>query len=598
MKSTFMQMNWLVFLIAFILSLVLVPLVRNLANRFGQVADPRSDRWHEIPTPAIGGIGIFGAFFLAIIIAGPRDQFPWELLIASGLAFFVGLIDDLKSLSPQAKLVGLFLAASVVVFSGNVTGFFSWQVANIAISFIWMVGIANALNLLDNMDGLASGTSLVVSAFLAYFFWRAGNTILFSLTLAMAGATLGFFIFNFPPASIFMGDSGSLFLGLTLASFAISREDQASNVFAVVGVPTLIFLLPILDTAMVSLTRLLRGQSPAQGGRDHTSHRLVALGLSERQTLFVLLGIAIFSGVSAVILEALSYTLSLILIPIVVLIFTLFSAYLGQLKVVDADISERAHRNLLTNWVVELTYRRRILEVLLDFFLIAFAYYLAHVVYFRLPLESQFASHYIDTVALTIAATFGSFVVIGIYRGVWQHLSFADAVGYIKASLGGAVLAAITVKFIFNSSIHSWGLFAIFGIIQLFLLLASRFSFRWLDQVIRSPQTQPESTILIYGAGGAGELALKECLQNSALGYNPVGFVDDDEFKQGRRIHGLTVFGGFSELDRLLAEQNINGVIIASSHIESSGFAHKAIETCQKQGVWVKRMRLEFEEWD
>lgn len=592
------KMNWVTFLVSFGLSLALVPLIRYLANRSGQVADPRADRWHDKPTPAMGGIGIFIAYIAALLSTGSWDQMPWALIISSGLAFLVGLIDDIKNISPQAKLVGLFLAASVVVFSGNVTGFFPWAFANIAISFIWMVGIANALNLLDNMDGLASGTSLVVSAFLAYFFWQAGNSVLFGLTLAVAGATLGFFVFNFPPASIFMGDSGSLFLGLTLASLAITREDQASNVFAVIGVPTLIFLLPILDTAMVSLTRLLRGQSPAQGGRDHTSHRLVALGLSERQTLFVLLGIALFSGISAVILEALSYTLSLILIPIVVLVFTLFSAYLGQLKVVEADPSERPRRNLLTNWMLELTYRRRILEVLLDFFLIAFAYFLAHVAYFRLPLESVYAIHYTDTFALTIAATFVAFVGFGIYRGVWRYLSFDDAVGYLKASLSGAIIAAITVKLVFNSPIYSWGLFAAFGLLLFFLLLASRFSFRLLDQLIKPAQAQSKANILIYGAGDAGEFALKECLQNKKLGYNPAGFVDDDALKRGRRMHGLTIYGGFDDLEKLIVDHKIDGIVITSSHIESSGAAKKTLEICNKHGIWVKRMKLEFEELD
>ena len=282
-------MNWLSLLISFVASLILVPLVRFLAIRLGRVAKPREDRWHSQPTPAFGGVGIFLAFMIAVLLIGPRDQIPWTLLIASCLAFLLGFVDDLVQISPQVKLVGLFLAASIVVFSGNVTAFFPWPVANIAISFIWMVGIANALNLLDNMDGLAGGTALVVSIFLAYFFWRAENFVFLQLTLAISGAILGFMVFNFPPASIFMGDSGSLFLGLSLAAFAITREDQASNVFAVVGVPTLIFLLPILDTAMVSVTRLLRGQSPVQGGRDHSSHRLVALGLSERQTLLVLI---------------------------------------------------------------------------------------------------------------------------------------------------------------------------------------------------------------------------------------------------------------------------------------------------------------------
>ena len=177
------------------------------------------------------------------------------------------------------------------------------QLPNIVLTFFWLVGITNAINLLDNMDGLAGGISLITALILSYFFWQAGNFSLFLFSMALAGALLAFLIFNYPPASIFMGDSGSLFIGFTLAALAIAQRPQASNVFAVMAVPTLLFLLPILDTSLVTITRLLRGQSPAQGGSDHTSHRLVAFGLSERQTLSVLYGVAIFSGILAAALE-------------------------------------------------------------------------------------------------------------------------------------------------------------------------------------------------------------------------------------------------------------------------------------------------------
>jgi len=394
-----------------------------------------------------------------------------------------------------------------------------------------------------------------------------------------------------------MVDSGSLFLGLTLAAFAITREDQASNVFAVVGVPTLIFLLPILDTAMVSLTRLLRGQSPTQGGRDHSSHRLVALGLSERQTLLVLMGIALLSGLSAVFLEAWSYTLSLILIPLVVLIFTLFSAYLGQLKVVGVDQKSKDRRNTLTNWLIDLTYRRRILEVLLDFFQIAFAYYLAHLAQFGLPLGEIYAESYLLTMPIAIAATLLSFAVFGIYRGVWRYVSLDDAFGYVKAVASGMLLSAAVIWVVFRSPDYSWGLYLLYGLLLLFIMMASRFSFRLLDQLIRPAKTVQEELILIYGAGDAGELALKECLQNKELGYNPAGFLDDDPLKKGRRIHGLTVFGGLDELSDLIESHQIEGVIIASSAIDSSGVGQRAVDICKQSGVWVRRLRLEFEDW-
>ena len=588
-------MQWLTFVIALFASIILVPIIRVIARRLGKVAQPRGDRWHSQPTPYLGGVAIFGAFAIALIFSGRWGSMPLGLLIGAGIAFLVGVIDDFYNLSPQTKLVGLFLAASAVIFFGNITYFFPWLIANIAISFIWMVGIANALNLLDNMDGLSSGTALMVAGFMAYFFWRHGNSDNLVIALAIAGATLGFFLYNFPPASIFMGDGGSLFLGLTLAALAITREDQASNVLAVIGVPTLIFLLPILDTAMVSVTRLLRGQSPAQGGRDHTSHRLVSLGLSERQTLLILMGVAFFSGLSAVILESLSYNLSLLLIPLVVLIFTLLSAYLGQLKVVDVERSQKG--NFLTNWMVELTYRRRVLEVVLDFFLIAFAYYLAFLARLGMPLSNYYVARYLQTLPLTVSATFIAFFVFGVYRGVWSYVSIEDAFRIIRADVIGAIFSAGLIWAIYGLERHSGWVLFIYLLLLVFLMLASRFSFRLMDRITRPMLTSDDTPIFIYGAGAAGGLTLRECQQNQSLNYHPLGFIDDDPLKKGRSIHGLDVLGGFAELERLMDAHPVQGVLITSTSIFQGDTAEKVLEVCKRRNIWVRRLRFEFEDY-
>ncbi|MFQ5615074.1 MAG: MraY family glycosyltransferase, partial [Anaerolineales bacterium] len=322
----------LAFGVSLILSLLLVPVVRHLSLQLGRVASPRKDRWHKKPTPISGGVGMFFAFAGSLLFTHGETEIRWGLLAGSAIMFGLGFYDDLKPLTPPAKMTGQILAAAVVVFSGYTTGFFSSALPNILITIVWLVMITNAINLLDNMDGLAGGISLIAAGFISFFFWRSHSPELLLLSLAMAGAILGFLVFNFPPASIFMGDSGSLFLGFTLAALAIARTPQASNVFAVMSVPTLIFLLPILDTTLVTFTRILRGQSPVQGGRDHTSHRLVAFGLSERQAVLVLYAIALAAGVVGAAIESLDYSLSLVLIPVIVLFFALLAAYLGRLK--------------------------------------------------------------------------------------------------------------------------------------------------------------------------------------------------------------------------------------------------------------------------
>ncbi|MFN2127397.1 MAG: MraY family glycosyltransferase, partial [Anaerolineales bacterium] len=268
-------------------------------------------------------------------------QSHWGILLASALAFLLGFLDDVYPISPVVKLIFQFAIATIVIAAGYTTKFFTPRipneylafVLNIALTYIWIVGITNSVNLIDNMDGLAAGISLISSLILSFFFWYAGNQSLLYISIALAGSVLGFLIYNFPPASIFMGNSGSSFLGLTLAVLAIAREPQASNLFAVLGVPILIFLLPIIDVIFVTVSRSIEGKSILQGGVDHTSHRLIAFGFSERKVLIILFGIALIAGISAGLLEYANYWVSLILVPIMVVALTLLAIYLGGIKI-------------------------------------------------------------------------------------------------------------------------------------------------------------------------------------------------------------------------------------------------------------------------
>jgi len=589
-------MPWLILLIAFGSGIVGVLGARWLGTKIGAVVHPREDRWHQRPTPYLGGVGIFLGFAIAIIVSGRIGEMDWGILIAGTIAFLLGLADDIWDLSPQSKLGGLFIAAIAVVVFGDITAFFPYQLANIIISVIWLVGIANAVNLLDNMDGLAAGTVIIASGFMAYFFYRAGSEQFMMLSLAVSGATLGFLVFNLPPASIFMGDSGSLFLGITLAALAIGREPQASNVFAIIGIPTLIFLLPILDTTMVSLTRLLRGHSPTRGGRDHTSHRLIALGLSERQTLLVLMGIGLISGISAVVIESINYHLSLALIPLVVFIFALFSAYLGKIKFVDKTETEGNKSNVFIRLVADLTYKRRILEVLLDFFLITFSYYLAFIIHLGLPISEEGINLFLETLPIAVGSTYVAFFLLGIYRGFWQYFSMEDGFRYLISILGGTVLTGIIVRLLIDIDQYPGGVLFIFGLLLFIIILGSRFSFRLLDRIIEPSGAQQEDQVLIYGAGGGGVMALREIIQNKEVRYKPIGFLDDDPMLQGRTIQGLNVFGGFNQIQQVLQQHPVGGIIIASKAILSNDRAEEILAVCQEQGVWVRLLRLEFDE--
>lgn len=595
--------------LSFLASLLLVPLVRAASYRLGKLARPRDDRWHRQPTPLLGGIGIFAGFWVGLLasafVTGQFGEVRWILLIGSGMAFFLGLVDDLHEITPPTKLLGQILAAAVIVLLGTTTRFFTPRIANnliaeipnILLTFIWLVGITNAINLLDNMDGLAGGIALITSLILSFFFWQSGDLSLLYISLALAGSLLGFLLFNFPPASIFMGDSGALFLGFSLATLAIARQPQASNVFAVLGVPTLLFLLPILDTTLVTFTRLLRGQSPAQGGRDHTSHRLIAFGLTERQAVLALYGVALASGVVAAVLESLNYDLSLVLVPLLVISLALVVAYLARLTVVTG--AAPAQRGAISRLLVELTYRRPLFEIILDFLLISVAYYLAFWTRFSLVITEARLALFVRSLPLAVGGSYLSFFLFGVYRGVWRYVGVGDLLRYGKATLGSTVIvAALALLLNPGSAVFSPVLFLLYAVYLFLGLAATRSSFKILDQ-LSSRQARPqEERVLIYGAGDAGEMALRWIGMNPELGYRPVGFLDDDPFKVGREIHGVQILGSLDLLAELLESRQVDGVLVASD-LDGQDGTHsrlgQVLAVTHGRGRWVRTLRLEFE---
>jgi UDP-GlcNAc:undecaprenyl-phosphate GlcNAc-1-phosphate transferase len=517
-------------------------------------------------------------------------------LVGATLIFGLGLIDDFKQISPPAKLVGEIIAAAIVVFFGRNIDFFADDFINILVTFFWLVGITNAINLLDNMDGLAGGVSFIAACLLSYLFWKSGTTDLLVISLALAGGLLGFLVFNFPPASIFMGDSGALFLGFTLSGLAIARVPRASDLLAVMGVPTLLFLLPILDTTLVTVTRILRGQSPAKGGKDHTSHRLIAFGLTERQAVLILYGVAIIAGILGVVLESIDYTISLILIPILMITLALLTAYLGRLKII-APGSYGSREGYYSSLMIGLTYRGRILEIGLDLFLISIAYYLAYWIHFGTLVNILELDIFLNSLPLALAGTYAAFFFFGLYRGVWQYLDIRDLVRYIKAVVGAVLLTAILMSWIYYPLSISLRIFVIFAILLLLGLVITRSSFTILDRIynrqIRDPLS--DSPILIYGAGEAGVLLLQWLSQDVNYHFNPVGFLDDDPFKLGREILGIHVLGNSQDLENILTKNKVDGILLSSENILNEETLETMKEVCQTQGIWLKSLHIEFD---
>jgi UDP-GlcNAc:undecaprenyl-phosphate/decaprenyl-phosphate GlcNAc-1-phosphate transferase len=254
------------------------------------VAAPTADRWHERATPLFGGVGIFLGLTAGIWIAAAADAFPVTKELGGiyggiALLFLAGLVDDVRALPPLAKLLLQFAAGGLVVATGTNVHLVHSGILAGAIAVIWLVGMTNAFNLLDNMDGLAATLAAIAFAFFAIdaVSVHPSHTIL-ALALAGALACAGFLPFNLRPhgkALVFMGDSGSQVLGFTLAALGLSASWKvAGTTIATFLLPILVLAVPILDTTLVTIVRLLEGRPVYQGGRDHSSHRLVRFGLS------------------------------------------------------------------------------------------------------------------------------------------------------------------------------------------------------------------------------------------------------------------------------------------------------------------------------
>ena len=281
----------LIFVAALMLALAATPLVRRLAFRTDMVDRPSGRKFHTNPTPLLGGLAIYAAVILALLLFGDRFYVHQVAGIAIGatLVSFLGFWDDRVALPPVLKLLGQMIPALILILTGVQVAIFEQPALNIALTVIWVLFITNAVNFLDNMDGLSAGVSAVASAYFVLLAALSGQYLVGVLAAALLGACIGFLFYNFNPASIFMGDTGSLFLGFVLAAVGIKLRFPA-NVPAVTWmIPILVLGVPIFDTTLVIIARLRRGVNPlTTAGKDHLSHRLVRMGATRREAVLLL----------------------------------------------------------------------------------------------------------------------------------------------------------------------------------------------------------------------------------------------------------------------------------------------------------------------
>src|SRR5438132_9565751 len=551
------------YLIALALSLALTPVCRLLAHRFGFVAKPKEDRWHKRPTALFGGVAIALTTLALGVTLGPDTQL-WQLIGCGFVIAVFGLVDDLLSLKASTKLLVQISVASALVFFGLRLQWTHSMVGDAMLTLFWIVGITNGFNLLDNMDGLCAGITLIAGAFLLVGGFREAGAIPPVVYLAvLLGATTGFLVYNVHPASIFMGDTGSLFLGLNLAALTLVAKQigtGTSGVISVVAGPVLLLLVPIFDTTLVTVMRLLSGRHPSQGGRDHSSHRLVALGLPEPTAVAVLWSLALFGGGIALSLRLKNQGWAGVLALTFFIAMVIFAVYLARIRVYeDTDLANVPPAGV-TPLIANFMYKRRVAEMLLDLFLIPLAYYSAyHLRFGEAEVLLRNYPFFLRSLPVVLACQLVALFVVGGYRGTWRFFGMMDAVVFAKGVIAGTVSATLVILFAYHFESYSRAVFVIYAALLMLLLVGSRASFRLVGEFAHRRRSAGQRCV-IYGTSGASIATIREAFNDQPLKI--VGFADDDPLQANARVAGYSVIGDFGRLVAMIAEGEIDCVVV------------------------------------
>lgn len=327
------------FVIALVISFLLTPYIKKLAFKIGAVDKPDARKVHTKVMPRLGGFAIFIAFMVAVFCTVEITKDLEGMLLGACIIVVVGILDDKYQLPAKIKLLGQIAAASVLVFfdiriewlNNPFGGYFYLHYLSIPFTIFWIVSFTNVVNLMDGLDGLAAGVSAIASVTIILVALQEGFSTVAILTAALAGAIIGFIRYNFNPASIFMGDTGSMFIGYTLAAISIFGAVKSAATIALV-VPAIALGLPILDTAFAIIRRKLNGKPIFKPDKGHLHHRLLAMGLSQKQVVLIMYLISAILGLSAIFLSEIGGVYSVILVSAIVALVCFCANKIGILN--------------------------------------------------------------------------------------------------------------------------------------------------------------------------------------------------------------------------------------------------------------------------
>ncbi|MCO5170560.1 MAG: hypothetical protein M9894_29855 [Planctomycetes bacterium] len=528
-------------------------LTRAVAPRFDLVSRPKGERWSQAPTPMGGGVAMMVVLAPGLWLLSP------DLLVGALIVHVLGLVDDKRNLSPPVKLVFQTVAACWVVAAplggggvlapgatpaGALPGLpdalvpLGPLVVAIPVTIAFYVGVANSLNLLDNMDGSAAGVTAVSAAFI-YLLATGGDAAAAPLGAAAAvtaGAALGFLTQNFPPARIFMGDAGSLLLGFVLAGLAVRLPVEAGASPAQrLAVMAFVIGAPLFDTALVWVTRTNARRPFLLGGRDHTTHRLMALGLSPRRTLLVVYGVAAALGGVALAVARGGAGLAVVASVAGGVLLVLLGVFLGQVPVyrtAEGALAPARARHPALLYAVELA---------VDVAALSACWLAAYAIRFEgEDLAFYLRASAVPALPIVIAAKVSVLLLLGLYRGFWRTVRFADVARIAQAVLLGSVLVVVVATITTRFENYSRGVFAIDGLLSLLAIVASRSALRLFRGALARLMDQTRVAVVV-GAEGLRDLAAEAAAAERLVVAGVVAPGDPEAVVAGAREHGAQV---------------------------------------------------------
>jgi UDP-GlcNAc:undecaprenyl-phosphate/decaprenyl-phosphate GlcNAc-1-phosphate transferase len=616
--------EYLIFFVPILLSLALTPVVITYAKRIGAIDQPNERKVHTHPIPRLGGVVIYISFFVSLILAIAIDPSLSSLaglspkngimLVGSlTLVLLLGIWDDLKPLPPGKKFLGQVVAASIVYFSGfeisSIThplttsdmhlGFFSYF-----LTVLWIVGVTNAFNLIDGLDGLASGVALIVSITIFSISLIKNDTATAVMALLMAGSLIGFLRYNFQGARIFLGDSGSLFIGFTLAILSMQSSTKGGTAFSII-VPVLALGLPIMDTVLSMIRRFVKSVLPHENresglmgklttmfhpDKGHIHHQLISKGFSHRKVVLLLYVVSCFFG-----LAAFAITLSNNFGATLIIISIAIASFIGirQLRYREMAILRNGLLLPMYEWPL---LQSSLFLSFVDLGFLIVAYLAAFNLAFHEAAPIAPGKIFITSVAMVTGIQLAMFYATGLYRSTVRQLFIGDILKMVKVVLLTVAVTFSVLAFIPGQDVLIDPVFIMLDFfILLSLVLLSRGSFRILGYLSQRELNPDCTKVLIYGADAHGLLLLQRFRHDPVLRYCPVGFLDEDPRLEGKKLDGFPIFGGHRKLARLIQTKQLREVILSSDSIGPVVY-RRLLDICRDHGVILRRSTVRLEE--